>query len=313
MQAGLALQRVVGEQKQRTAHQSAQVVRIRITAEIQRINLLAQAAAAKTIAMGNADASTIGESDTRAMIRLLAGLAVGDDSLAGKRALLMGGLCQIIGADRWVWTLIGRKEAGEMLTFSVQAHGGFGEQQFTRYLEAQEHPDMKEYNAPFLAEYAANGTHLTRLRQQIDVEGRFPQSDAYALWREADIAPLIMSFRPTIGGQTSCIGIFRGFERELFSPRESRIAHILLSEVAWLHEENLAHRPERAVYNISPRLNTVLNLLLQGRGRKQIASELGISINTVNGYAKDLYRRFDVHSQSELIRRFVDGDGGDTP
>ena len=134
-----------------------------------------------------------------------------------------------------------------------------------------------------------------------------------SLWKEADLGPIILSFRPTSSGQTSGICIFRNYEKNLFDLRESKIAHILLSEVPWLHDDAWPGHPDDTVKAISPRLNTMLNLLLQGRNRKHIAAEMKISINTVSGYAKDLYRRFDVHSQAELIRKFVDGDGGDLP
>ena len=49
----------------------------------------------------------------------------------------------------------------------------------------------------------------------------------------------------------------------------------------------------------------LLNLLLDGRDRKQIADQMGISENTVSGYAKDVYRHFDVNSHVELMRKFL--------
>ena len=254
---------------------------------------------------------TLTEDDVRAIVRLLGKVAVDGKSLNDKRAILMKGMCELIKADRWVWGLLGRGEAGELPTFSLQARGGFTEKQFADYLKAQEHPDMGRYNAPFLAEYAEKGRHLTRLRQQIDTENTFPQSDAYALWEVADISPLIMSFRPNTTGVTSAVALFRKFGADMFSSRDSRIAHIILSEVGWIHEEVLPDKADEQMLLLSPRLNTVLNLLVQGQGRKQIAADLEISINTVNGYAKDLYRRFGVHSQAELINKFISGDGGD--
>jgi len=53
----------------------------------------------------------------------------------------------------------------------------------------------------------------------------------------------------------------------------------------------------------------VINLLLQGMSRKRIATEIGVSIHTLNGYIKDVYSRFEVHSQSEPIHRVMEGGG----
>jgi len=247
------------------------------------------------------------------MVRLLGEVAAAEGSLSFKRNLLMSGLCELVGVDAWYWGMVGRAEPGKLPSFAIQIKGGFTEEQFANYLKAQEHPDMKALNAPFLAECAEKKTHVTRLRQQIDVDGNFPKSAVYELWRTADLAPLILSFRPMSDGQVSGIALFRRFDRELFDERESKIAHILLSEVPWLHDEAWPDRKRERTYELPPRLNTVLNLMLQGIGRKQIADKMDISVNTLAGYAKDLYERFGVHSQSELIRRFVEGDGGDTP
>jgi DNA-binding NarL/FixJ family response regulator len=68
------------------------------------------------------------------------------------------------------------------------------------------------------------------------------------------------------------------------------------------------HSRKRAV---PPRLHTVTNLLIPGLVRKQIAADVDLSIRTVNDYAQEIYVRFRVHSQAELIRRFVEGDRGD--
>ena len=246
------------------------------------------------------------------MVRLLGQVAGAAGEITEKRAMLMTGLCEIVAADAWIWMMVGRMEEGKLPTFSIVQSGGFSEQQYADFLSAQEHQDMGRLTAPFLAEYAEKETHLTRLRQQIDSStNAFKEADVYALWQKADVGPLMLSARPTANGETSGIGIYRRFDRELFSARESRIAHILLSEVPWLHDELAGTGDSAQLQNLSPRLNTVLNLLLQGRGRKQMALEIGISVHTLNGYVKDLYQRFGVHSQAELIRRFVDGDGGD--
>jgi DNA-binding CsgD family transcriptional regulator len=253
----------------------------------------------------------ITEQDTRAMIKLLGAIAGVNGSLSYKRGLLMDGLCELIGVDCWHWSMLGEVKGGDLPSFSVYLKGGFTEQQFADYLKAQEHKDMAMLQAPFFEEFTAKKGHITRLRQQIDVEGRFPKTDVYELWRKADVAPLILSMRPTSSGQISIVSLFRRFDKKLFTPRESKMTHIILTEVPWLHDQAWPNHPGKKTRNISPRQKTVMNLLLQGWSRKEIAYRLEISINTVSGYVKEVYRHFEVHSQSGLIRRFIEGDGGD--
>ena len=111
------------------------------------------------------------ESDTRAMVRLLAEVGGAQGSLTFKRNLLMNGLCELVGVDAWYWCAIGNAEVGKQISFAIQQKGGLTDEQFAKHLKALEHPDMKMLNAPFIEECAAKKTHVTRLRQQIDKEG----------------------------------------------------------------------------------------------------------------------------------------------
>lgn len=60
--------------------------------------------------------------------------------------------------------------------------------------------------------------------------------------------------------------------------------------------------------SLSPRQRVVLNLLLEGMGRKQIAHQLKIAENTVSGYIKEIYRHFSVNSHAQLVRRMLTAD-----
>ena len=63
-----------------------------------------------------------------------------------------------------------------------------------------------------------------------------------------------------------------------------------------------------------PRLSNreweVLNLLLQGKSNKLIASSLGISDRTVEFHLKNIYAKFRVSSRIELILKLGDATGG---
>ena len=112
-------------------------------------------------------------------------------------------------------------------------------------------------------------------------------------------------------GMVSAIGLHRSFGKTAFSRRELRLAHIVLSEVRWLHDAGVPGEDGRAAARLAPRLQTVLSLLVDGQSAKQVAFNLGLSTHTVRGYVKDIYRHFDVSSRAELMRRFMVGDGHD--
>jgi DNA-binding CsgD family transcriptional regulator len=254
---------------------------------------------------------TVSENDARAMIRLVAEVvALNADHAMAKRQL-MDGLSRLIGADCWAWMLAYIHPERPPVHVSIQ-HGGYSEERFAKYLVAIEHPDMQMLLAPLAEEMLARQAHLTRLRQQIDPEERFLRSGAYPFWLEADVAPLIISVRPVNGQCLSAIGIYRRADAPLFTDRERRIAHIILTEVPWLHELGWPEDLGAKAPALSRKRRLVLNLLLEGHDRKTVADQLSLSPHTVSDYVKDIYKTFGVNSRAELMHRFRVGDNGDS-
>lgn len=57
-------------------------------------------------------------------------------------------------------------------------------------------------------------------------------------------------------------------------------------------------------YNLTSREKDILQLLIRGNSYKEIASSLRISVETLNSHIKNIYRKLDVHSRSELAARY---------
>jgi DNA-binding CsgD family transcriptional regulator len=109
------------------------------------------------------------------------------------------------------------------------------------------------------------------------------------------------------------IGLYRHHGKAEFTAREVRIAHIILTEVTWLHEQGWPDDRGVDVPKLSRRQRLALNLLIQGLSRKQIAEAMKISAHTAQGYIKDVYRIFNINSQAALMSRFLQGNGRDVP
>jgi len=114
--------------------------------------------------------------------------------------------------------------------------------------------------------------------------------------------PHIVTMQPFDADRISVIGVFRQAGRPEFTARERALATLLFSEVRWLHAVDWKTPPTDAMPRLSPRQKMVLELLRAGVSRKIIADQLGISVHTVSGYAKEVYAVFRVRSQAELIR-----------
>jgi DNA-binding CsgD family transcriptional regulator len=254
--------------------------------------------------------SPLTEDDVRAMIRLLAAVIAAPCGIADKRRLLMNGLCGLIHASSWAWCMA-EFDPEKPPSFIGFEHGGWDEERFARFIAAMNHPDMEPVTRPSSIELQEKGTHLTRTQRQMDPDMLLEKSNAAAFWKNAGIGAIMISQRPMDGGGVSGIGVYRNLGQPHFDERDARVAHIILSEVPWLHFQAFPDPQSLEITRLYPRHRTVLNLLCEGWGRKKIAAHLGLSVNTVHGYAKIIFNHFQVHSQSELIARLTKGDGGD--
>lgn len=259
----------------------------------------------------SADPAVLNETDVRAMVRLIGDIAAIPGGCNDKKRSLMEGLRLLIDADCWVWCLVADPTLDTPPVLVNFTHGGFDDDRFARFLEASQHPGSAPFTAPIVEAVSTRRTHQTRLRQQLVTTEDFRHSPAYEAWSRAGIGPVLLSIRPLADACQSAIGLYRNPDRPLFTPREARIAHIILSEISWLHELGWPEDRGATVPRLSPRQRLILNLLLEGRSRKHIASHLDISENTVAGYVKEIYRHFTVKSHAELLARFFQGDGGD--
>ncbi len=260
----------------------------------------------------NLQDSPITEDDFRAVVRILGDVAAMDGGPDDKRNHLMRELGALLDVDTWLWGVAPLLEPGKQPVYIFRNTGGLDEKRMALLVNAIEHPDTGAMTAS-LARAMIESGHVTRLRQDIIDDDWFLNSAANPAWRAANVGPILLSARPIPGVGTSVIGFYRPVSAPLFTPREARLAHIVLTGVTWLHEAGLPHAAARDVPKLSPRCRHILLQLVAGRPRKDIAADLGISVHTVNDHMKQIYRHFGVHSQAQLIARFLNGDGNDTP
>jgi DNA-binding CsgD family transcriptional regulator len=101
--------------------------------------------------------------------------------------------------------------------------------------------------------------------------------------------------------------LFTRREGPPFSEREARLARWIACEFPWQPEGVPSVKS-----GFTRRERLVIDLLLQSHSRKEIAKRLGITVNTVQGYIKEIYRRFGVHSHAELLRHYFQTRGSES-
>jgi DNA-binding CsgD family transcriptional regulator len=258
------------------------------------------------------------EEDVRTIVRLVGEVCALPGDHAAKTSFLLKGLCEIIAADCWARVLISIPAPGQPYVHTGFSCGGFTEKEFAKYLEAVEHPASAQVASAMLmpAMQKNAGYHITHTIEQISLgayshfdEASFEEFEAAHLWKKAGIGTLLISCRQLDSTAGIAICLYRKAALP-FTERENLIAHIVLSEVRWLHELGWPKDRGVSVPELSPRVRMVMHVLLQGGSRKAIADQLSLSLHTVNDYVKQIYQHFGVQSQSELMNRFYRGDGG---
>lgn len=79
------------------------------------------------------------------------------------------------------------------------------------------------------------------------------------------------------------------------------------SSSSWVNEMSEEEAPPFVDHwGLTNRENEVLQLLVRGMNRKEIASELCTSQNTIKTHISHIYEKMDVHSVSELLRKMVE-------
>lgn len=130
---------------------------------------------------------------------------------------------------------------------------------------------------------------------------------------------LLEAFSGTIAGRQVTVGLvlqqtnayLRRSLSELLTPLRDAVTAV--EDVLGEHEEPSSQPPpspstwqidqSRREAQVSPREREVLDLCLKGKKIQGIAEQLGISVFTVRNHLKNIYRKLDVTSRADLVRR----------
>lgn len=113
---------------------------------------------------------------------------------------------------------------------------------------------------------------------------------------------LLEAARPHAEGGYVRLGLFRKPGAAPFTDRECKVSIIVFDEVDWLYADPETVPLSHAMASLSPRHQSIVELLQHGWDRKRVASELGISANTLAWHLKEVYRRLGVNNHASLLR-----------
>lgn len=247
----------------------------------------------------------LSEEDVRKITRLIGDIAINADSLNNKRCQLISNLSELIEADGWLWVVGGVDPDRQLPMQMSMLSGGLTNHQVAALLDSPSDTNTPSPCDQPMAELIAKGNHFVRTRQElVDDKTWYDNANTQTYFIGHGIDHPVYAITPLGDMGFSGIGFFRTNGRAPFSERQRKIIQIVTTEVRWLCDSALPERVGDAVANLTPRLRSVLTLLLDGFVCSDIAELFHLSPHTVKGYIRDIYRHFEINSQLELIRHF---------
>lgn len=254
--------------------------------------------------------------DVEGIVSLLGHVAGMDGPIADRRRALMTGLCRSTGADAWLWVHSRFDRATGQSMFFSALDGGFPDDEQRRInLDLLIDPRVQDLSSlPIIRTLTSSGGHVTLTRPTMLSPELYDRPEFAEYRRHSNYDPGSWSLY-LIGSDTwSAIGTLVAKGKPPPGDRERAILHLVLGRIDWLHRAGTdVPANSKELLELSGRQRQVLFLLMGGGSRKEIASKLGISQNTVADYLKSIYRRFSVNSRGELLAKFISGSASTRP
>jgi DNA-binding CsgD family transcriptional regulator len=242
------------------------------------------------------------DGDIAAIVRLLGDVAGSELPLLQRRRLLMERLVSLVDADTWMWICARFDEEFPRGAPWFLVDGGWSDDDERNRVW---HTNTQTEVIAAMGKETDPSRHCTFVWDP-DHAGWGDGSVHEKFIRAVGLEHLLLSIYPLSAKSVSGIGLHRRLGREPFTPRQRAITHLITGQIDWLHRAGTDVEANTDVLlSITPRQREILVHLLGGDSRKQIASKLSLSTHTVNDYIKDLYRRLNVSSNTELLAKFI--------
>ncbi len=222
-----------------------------------------------------------------------------------RKRMLLEGVAKLVGADIWLWhiTVFNSSVPGDTMATNLINGGWISEQEPANFFGALLNPELR----PSIARLydSCREHHVTLNRESL------PQAEDWlavdTTWSSIGISHFLTSFYPLGENAISVVGFYRRLGKPAFTGRDRALAHVVISQVDWLHRHGVDVPAKDKVPRLSTRERQVMALLLGGDSIKEVSRKLELSEHTVGDYVKEIYRHFSVNSRAELLSHFIAG------
>ncbi|QQE11822.1 hypothetical protein JD969_20485 [Planctomycetota bacterium] len=252
---------------------------------------------------------SLNQDDVRAIVRLLSNIAVIPTNVLEQKRTLLQGLADLIDCDYWLWSTM--LFSDNKPSVGLETIHNFPEHIFTAITSSNYELTNSELKKQIIKNNKTK-IHWTCRRNSLVPDSVFKNSMLYSKYiADTKLGDALFTAYPLNSNPSiiSGISVHRTHDKPSFTSRDCLIMHILTSEIDWLHEINAESYDTKTHALLTPRLQTVFALLMDGITPKRIAHHLSLSENSVRAYIQLIYKHFNASSRLELTNRFTQGDG----
>lgn len=228
-----------------------------------------------------------------------------ESDLLPRRQATLELLMQILGADfgHWAWG-VGDRTNTKIAPLALLT-AGYSDHDKGMFMQFAMAPETEStFRRPILDRMGAD-QQITLARCEIFSESTWPSS----FMRQALLPFGGDEWLHTVRYETTNIWsnmfLIRRRDSPEFDSAEVALLDVAIDAIPWLHGTAQEIVPTANAIGLTDRQRTVMLLLMDGSSRKMIATQLGISDDTVGDHIKNIYQHFKINSVSELAAVFL--------
>ncbi len=225
--------------------------------------------------------------------------------LSDSRAEILTVLLDLIDATAGVWTWgVSDPEATEIAVVA-QVEIRFTAFEKTAVLQMGLDPTMhEEFRIPIMRQMAGR-LQCTTLRTDLYERREWKTTQMYANLAIAEFDEWMNCVRYSQSETWASLFILRRADCPPFQLPDQQLIDLAMGSISWLSATTDPSLPTEACVALTSRQRMVLMMQLDGLSRKQIASRLQITTDTVGDHIKRIHEQFNVNSTGELAAIFL--------
>ena len=227
-----------------------------------------------------------------------------DLNICEKRKYFFDHFCKIIGGNHYLWY---ESEFHPQMPYPRVFNylTDFSPHQQKIFLAAAMETELVDpYMIPSIVHKVTSGAESYARREIIADESWYAAEYTHKYYKGCGVDNPLCFMKHQADNQYCGILIFNEWQEEDFSIPTRDFMENVFKEITWLFCEK--PNPNKKYFD---QLNyveqKVLNLLLEGMGKEEIAELMQVSAHTANDFIKKIYKTFEVNSYPKLMKKFI--------